>query len=131
MHPFIQQQLARQRMEELRREAERSSYIAKVNTPTQSKIHTRMLLYLLLGLRAPGEKQGDFLPSRLQERFGATMRLVCLISLALGLLVGGFLDSRFGVIPAVVLSGVAFVVVMVPIVVRSVGVLSGYVVRRS
>ena len=131
MHPFIQQQLARQRMEELRREAAHSSYGARIDTSTRSKTRTHMLYYLLLGLRVQGEKQGDFLLSGLQGRFRATMCLVCMISLALGLLIGSALDSKFGVSPAVVLSGVAFVVVMVPIVVRSVGVLSGYVVRRS
>ncbi len=130
MHPFLQQQLAQQRMEELRREAVCTSYIA--NSKTRIRSNTRTLLsYLLLGLRVPGEKQGDFLPYRLQGRFRATMRLVCMISLALGLLVGTALDSKFGVFPAVVLSGMMVVVVGVPILMRSVGMLKGYVVRRS
>jgi len=131
MHPFLQQQLAQQRMEELRREAVCSSYIVNDETPTRSNTCTRVLSYLLLGLCGPGEKQGDFLPYRLQGRFRATMRLVCMISVALGLLVGNALDSKFGVFPAVVLSGMMVVVVGVPILMRSVGMLKGYVVRRS
>ena len=131
MHPFFQQQLAQQRMEELRREAVRTSYIANNKTPTRSNTRTRILSYLLQDLRVPGEKQGDFLSYRLQGRFGATMRLVCMLSLALGLLIGSALDSKFGVFPAVVLSGMMVVVVGVPILMRSAGALKAYVVRRS
>src|SRR5437588_60592 len=133
MHPFFQQQLAQQRMEELRREAVRTSYIANNKTPTRSNTHTRpsVLSYLLLGLRVPAEKQGDFLSYRLQGSFRTTMRLVCMLSLALGLLIGSALDSKFGVFPAVVLSGMMVVVVGVPILMRSAGALKAYVVRRS
>ncbi|TMF46909.1 MAG: hypothetical protein E6I32_10960 [Chloroflexi bacterium] len=131
MHPFFQQQLAQQRMEELRREAVRTSYIANSKTPTRSNTRTRILSYLLLDLRVPGEKQGDFLSYRLQGRFRTTMRLVCMLSLALGLLIGSALDSKFGVFPAVVLSGMMVVVVGVPILMRSAGALKAYVVRRS
>ena len=130
MHPFFQQQLAQQRMEELRREAVRTSYIANDKTRTRSNTRTRVLSYLL-DLGVPGEKQGDFLSYRLQGRFRATMRLVCMLSLALGLLIGSALDSKFGVFPAVVLSGMMVVVVGVPILMRSAGALKAYVVRRS
>ena len=130
MHPFIKQQLAQQRMEELRREAMRSSYISHIDTPTRSNTRTPLMLYLLLGLLMPGEKQGDFLLSSLQDRFSATMRLVCMISLALGLLIGGLLDSKFGVIPSVVLSGVVFLVIVMPILWHSVVILRTHVVRR-
>lgn len=131
MHPFIQQQLAQQRMEELQREAARSSYISHIDAPTRNNSRTRLMWYLLLDLHVPGEKQGDFLLSRLQDNFRATMRLVCMISLALGLLLGGFLDSQFGAVPSVVLSGVMFVVVAMPILWRSVGILKAYGVRRT
>ena len=47
MHPFFQQQLAQQRMEELRREAVRTSYIANDKTRTRSNTRTRVLSYLL------------------------------------------------------------------------------------
>jgi len=130
MHPFFQQQLAQQRMEELRREAVRTSYIANDKTRTRSNTRTRVLSYLL-DLGVPGEKQGDFLSYRLQGRFRATMRLVCMLFLALGLLIGSALDSKFGVFPAVVLSGMMVVVVEVPILMRSAGALKAYVVRRS
>ena len=131
MHPFIQQQLSQQRMEELRREAMRSAYISHIGTPTRSNTRTPLMWYLLLGLLVPGEKQSDFLLSRLQGRFRTTMRLVVMISLALGLLIGDLLDSKFGVIPSVVLSGVVFLVVAMPILWRSVVVLRAYVVKRN
>ena len=64
-------------------------------------------------------------------RFFTFYHPVCMISLALGLLIGGALDSKFGVFPVVVLSSMTIVVVGMPILMRSAGALKAYVVKRS
>ncbi len=72
-----------------------------------------------------GEMQGEgplreeYTLSKLQARLNATTRVVGLAALGLGLLVGAFLNSRFGLLPIVLLSGIVLVAVSFPILMRS------------
>ncbi len=129
MYPHFYEHLAKQHMEELQREAAamRRAYSVERATSDGDNTRARVLWYLLFGLHVPGYKRlgQELLLDRLQERLNAVLRMICIVSLALGLLIGSLLASRFGPIPATLLSGVAFLVVSVPVLVRSIGLLRG------
>jgi len=129
MHPHFYEHLAKQHMEELQREAAtmRRAYSVESATSDGDNTRTRILWYLLFGLYVPSYKHlgQELLLDRLQERLNAVLRMICIVSLALGLLIGSLLASRFGPIPATLLSSVAFLVVSVPVLVRSIGLLRG------
>ncbi len=103
------------------------SCIVESATSDGDNTRTRILWYLLFGLYVPSYKHlgQELLLDRLQERLNAVLRMICIVSLALGLLIGSLLASRFGPIPATLLSSVAFLVVSVPVLVRSIGLLRG------
>jgi len=129
MYPHFYEHLAKQHMEELQREAAtmRRAYSVESATSDGDNTRTRILWYLLFGLHVPSYKRlgQELLLDRLQERLNAVLRMICIVSLALGLLIGSLLASRFGPIPATLLSSVAFLVVSVPVLVRSIGLLRG------
>ncbi len=129
MYPHFYEHLAKQHMEELQREAAtmRRAYSVESATSDGDNTRTRILWYLLFGLYVPSYKHlgQELLLDRLQERLNAVLRMICIVSLALGLLIGSLLASRFGPIPATLLSSVAFLVVSVPVLVRSIGLLRG------
>ncbi len=129
MYPHFYEHLAKQHMEELQREAAtmRRAYSVESATSDGDNTRTRILWYLLFGLYVPAYKHlgQELLLDRLQERLNAVLRKSCIVSLALGLLIGSLLASRFGPIPATLLSSVAFLVVSVPVLVRSIGLLRG------
>jgi len=129
MYPHFYEHLAKQHMEELQREAAtmRRAYSVESATSDGDNTRTRILWYLLFGLYVPAYKHlgQELLLDRLQERLNAVLRKICIVSLALGLLIGSLLASRFGPIPATLLSSVAFLVVSVPVLVRSIGLLRG------
>ncbi len=129
MYPHFYEHLAKQHMEELQREAAtmRRAYSVESATSDGDNTRTRILWYLLFDLYVPSYKHlgQELLLDRLQERLNAVLRMICIVSLALGLLIGSLLASRFGPIPATLLSSVAFLVVSVPVLVRSIGLLRG------
>jgi hypothetical protein len=129
MYPLFHEQMARQRVEELQREAAAIQRINSANSnldnTTGNHSFTRILWYLLFGLHIPTSSQKqEYTPDKLQARLNATMRGVGLVALGLGLLIGGYLNSRFGLVPIVLLSSIILVAVSFPILLRSVSVLS-------
>jgi hypothetical protein len=151
MHPRIHEQMANQRMEELQREAAAIQRMNRASSDMDNKTgnhsFTHVLRYLLFGLHVPassqnpgtyasrlpaqaGEMQGEgplreeYNLGKLQAHLNATTRVVGLAALGLGLLVGAYLNSRFGLLPIVLLSGIVLVAVSFPILMRSVSMLT-------
>jgi hypothetical protein len=137
MHPLFHEQMAKQRMEGLQREAAAMQHMNRVNSDLNNKTGnhscTRVLWYLLFGLHIPTSSQNrggmreEYTLDKLQTRLNATTRVVGLAALGLGSLIGGFLNSRFGLVPIVLLSSIILVIVSFPIFVRSMSVLRGSV----
>ncbi len=137
MHPLIHEQVAKQRMEGLQREAAAIQRMNRANSDLDNKTgnhsFTRILWYLLIGLHIPTSSQNqggirkEYTLGKLQARLNATMRVVGLAALGLGLLIGGFLNSNFGLVPIVLLSGIILVAVSLPILIRSVWMLRKHI----
>jgi hypothetical protein len=153
MHPLIHEQMAKQRMDGLQREAAAMQHLNRaknsdLDNKTGNHSSTHLLWYLLVGLHIPTSSQNpgtyptaaqlgemkreggireEYTLDRLQARLNATIRVIGLAALGLGLLIGGFLNSRFGLLPIVLLSGVVLVVVSFPILMRSVWMLRKYI----
>jgi hypothetical protein len=97
------------------------------NNTSGSLSPTRILWYVLFGLHVPisNPKQGEgYSLQDFQAHLNATMWMVGFVALGLGLLIGGFLYSNFGLLPIVLLSGFILVAVSLPILLRSMVVLS-------
>ena len=131
MHPSFTDHMSTTHMEQFQREAivmQRANH-AKSNSgnTTGSSSLTRILWYVFFGLNVPtsSQKQGEpyTLPG-FQARLNATMWMIGCIALGLGLLIGSFINSNFGQLPIVLLSGIILVVVSLPIVTRSASMLS-------
>jgi len=137
MHPLFQEQMAKQRMEELQREAAAEQRMNRANSDLDHKAgnhsFTHILWYLLFGLRIPTSSRNqdgmwdEYTLDRLQARLNATTRVVGLVALGLGSLIGGFLNSRFGLIPIVLLNGIGLSAVSIPILMRSLVVLRAFI----
>ena len=131
MHPSFHEQMSKQRMEALQREAAVAQLTNLANSDfgnkTGSNSLTGILYYLLFGLRIPtfNQKQGEeSTAGRFQANLNAITRVVGLVALGLGLLLGGFLYSSFGLVPIVLLTSSMLVVVSIPILIRSASKLS-------
>ena len=131
MHPSITDHMSTTRMDQYQREAmvmQRLNH-AKGNSdnPTGSNSLTRILWYVFFGLNipTPSQKQGEAytLPG-FQARLNASMWMIGFIALGLGLLIGSFINSNFGLFPIVFLSSIILVAVSLPIVARSASMLS-------
>jgi type IV secretory pathway VirB2 component (pilin) len=73
----------------------------------------------------PNQKQGEeYSIGRLQGNLNTITRVIGLVALGLGLLIGGFLYSSFGLAPIVLLASIILVVVSLPILMRSASALS-------
>ena len=131
MHPSFTEQMSTKRIEELHREATamqrmnhaKSDFVNK----TGSNSFTPILWYLLFGLhiQTSSQKQGEgYTLKGFQARLNATMWMVGFIALGLGLLIGGFLYSNFGLLPIVLLSSTILIAVSFPILLRSVSMLN-------
>lgn len=131
MHPSIHEQMSKQRMEALQHEAAVAQRINRakkdLDNKTGSNSLTQLLWYLLFGMRipTPNQKQGEeYSIGGLQANLNAITRVVGCVALGFGLLIGGFLYSSFGLLPIVLLASIILVVVSIPILMRSVSVLS-------
>jgi hypothetical protein len=131
MHPSIHEQMSKQRMEALQHEAAVAQRTNRANRDldykTGSSLHTRILWYLLFGMYipTPNQKQGEeYSIGRLQANLNTITRVIGLVALGLGLLIGGFLYSSFGLAPIVLLASIILVVVSLPILMRSASALS-------
>jgi len=131
MHPMIHEQMSTQRMEELRREASLARRANNANSDVDSKTgsnaFTYVLWYLLFGLHIPAPSQkraAEYTIQGFQAHLNATIWMVGFVALGLGLLIGSFLFSSFGPLPIVLLTSILLVGVSIPILLRSVLVLS-------
>ena len=115
MHPSFHEQMSKQRMEALQREAALTNRAKSVIDNTAgNQAFTRILWYLLFGLHIPASSQklsDEYTLRGFQAHVHATMWMVGFIALGLGLLIGGFLYSSFGLVPIVLLTSSMLVVV--------------------
>jgi hypothetical protein len=130
MHPSIHEQMSKRRMEALQHEAAVAQLMNRakkdLDNKTGSNSLTHLLWFLLFGMRlpTPNQKQGEqYSIGRLQANLNAIIRVVGLVALGFGLLIGGFLYSSFGLVPIVLQASIILVVVSIPILLRSVSVL--------
>lgn len=131
MHPSFTGHMSRTRMEQFQREAMAMQRIkhAKSNfdNTTGGSSLTHILWYVLFGLYIPSssQKQGEaYTMQGFQARFNATIWVIGCIALGLGLLMGSFINSNFGLLPIVLLCSIILVAVSLPIVTRSASMLS-------
>jgi hypothetical protein len=118
-------------MEQFQREATVMQLVNHANSSqdhtTGSHSSTRILWYVLFGLhlQTSNQKQDEAYTFKgFQARLNAALWMVGFIALGLGLLIGGFLYGNFGLLPIVLLSSIILVVVSLPILLRSMSVLS-------
>ncbi len=131
MHSSFTEHMSTKRMEQFQREATVMQRVNHANSnqdnTTGSHSFTRILWYLLFGLhiQTSSQKQGEgYTLKGFQARLNATMWMVGFVALGLGLLIGGFLYSNFGLLPIVLLSSIILIAVSFPILLRSVSMLS-------
>jgi hypothetical protein len=131
MHPSFNQQMSKQHMEALQHEAAAAQCMSRANSDlvyeTGSGSLTRILWYLLFGMHipTPTQKYGEVYPMHGPKTdLNVITRVVGLVALGLGLLIGGFLYSNFGLVPIVLLASIILVVVSLPILMRSASALS-------
>ena len=137
MHPRFNEQLASQHMQQLQREVAMMRRVASkdIAKHPSSRAYTSVLWYLLFGMRISTCKaeqdssRYEYLLDKLQNRLGTMVRTISMISLALGVLIGSFLFSRFGTFSAALLSGALLVVISVPMLVRAAGMLKANLVK--
>src|SRR4249920_1658746 len=130
MHPSLTEQMSKQRMQVLQHEAavaQRANHAKSVlDNTTGNQAFTRILWYLLFGLHIPASSQklnDEYTLRGFQAHLNATMWMVGFVALGLGLLIGGFLYSSFGLMPIVLLTSSLLVVVSIPILIRSASIL--------
>jgi uncharacterized protein YacL len=131
MHHSFTNHMSTTRREQFQREAvdmQRVNHAksSSVNTTGSSSL-THILWYLFFGLNIPAsnQKQGEASTSQsFQARLNATMWMIGCVALGLGLLIGSFINSNFGLLPIVLLSSIILVAVSFPIVTRSASMLS-------
>ena len=131
MHPSFTENMSTKRMEQFQREAmvmQRVNHAkSTADNTTSSSSLTRILWYLFFGLHIPtsSQKQSEaYTLQSFQARLNATMWMIGCIALGLGLLIGSFINSNFGLLPIVLLSSIILIVVSLPIVTRSASMLS-------
>src|SRR5438132_11634255 len=111
MHPSFTEHMSTTRMEQYQREAmvmHRVNHAksSSANTTSSSSL-TRTLWYVFFGLHIPtsSQKQGEASTlSSFQARLSATLWMIGCVALGLGLLIGSFISSNFGLLPIVLLS---------------------------
>ena len=131
MHPSFTDHMSTTRMKQFQREAMAMQRLkhAESNSAntTGSSTLTRNLWYVFFSLNIPtsSQKRSDTytLPS-FQVRLNASMWMIACIALGLGLLIGSFINSNFGLLPIVLLSSIILVAVSLPILARSASMLS-------
>ena len=131
MHSSFTDHMSTKRMEQFQREA---IVMQRVNHAKSSQDHTtgsssftRILWYLIFGLHIPtsNQKQGEtYTLQSFQARLNAMMWIIGFVALGLGLLIGSFINSNFGLLPILLLSGIILVAVSLPILTRSASMLS-------
>ena len=130
MHPSFTEHMSTKHIEQFQREAMTMQRVNQAkNSPnniTDSSSLTRILWYLFFGLHIPtsSQKQGEaYTLQSFQARLNATMWMIGCVALGLGLLIGSFINSNFGLLPIVLLSSIILVAVSLPILTRSASIL--------
>ena len=131
MHPSFTDHMSTVRMDQYQREAmvmQRMNHAkSSSDNLTSSSSLTHILWYVFFGVNIPSssQKQGESytLPG-FQARLNASMWMIVFIALGLGLLIGSFINSNFGLLPIVLLSSIILIAVSLPIVTRSASMLS-------
>ena len=131
MHPSFTDHMSTKRMEQFQREA---MVMQRVNHAKSSPDNTNgsssltsILWYVFFGLHIPtsSQKQDEaYILQSLQARLNATLWMIGCVALGLGLLIGSFINSTFGLLPIVLLSSILLVTVSLPILTRSASLLS-------
>ena len=130
MHPSFTDHMSTTHMEQFQREAmvmQRMNQ-AKNNsdiTPDGSSL-THTLWYVFFGLNIPNSSQKQSETNSIQSfqsGLNATMWIIGCIALGLGLLLGSFINSNFGLLPIVLLSSIILIAVSLPILSRSASML--------
>ena len=130
MHPSFTDHMSTNRMEQFRHEA---MVMQRVNhaksgpdNTTGSSSLARILWYLFFGLHIPtsNQKQGEaYTLQNFQARLNAMIWMIGCVALGLGLLIGSFINSNYGLLPIVLLSSIILVAVLLPILTRSASIL--------
>ena len=128
MHPAMHEKMSEQRMQVLQHEAIVAQHAKSVlDDTTANQAFKRTLWYLLFGLHIPtsSQKLSDENSLRgFQAQLNATIWMVGCVALGLGLLIGSFLYSSFGLASIVLLASIIVVAVSFPILLRSALLLS-------
>jgi type IV secretory pathway VirB2 component (pilin) len=131
MHPSFTANMSTTRMEQFQREAmamQRVNHAKRsLDNTTGSSSLAYILWYVLFGLHIPSssQKQGEaYTMQSFQARINATIWMIGCIAFGLGLLIGSFINSNFGLLPIVLLCSIILVAVSLPIVTRSASMLS-------
>ncbi len=120
-HPDIALQLAKQRREEFLRDAE-ALHVLNSEDRRSSLTNSRAFLGdLLVDQPFPANTQPGWDILLDQAHSDAALRVRGLVALALGMLAGSLLDSRFGLAPAVLVDGAVVAVLIGLVVSRAIG----------
>jgi len=126
MHPLLTEHIAKLHMRELQQQAAVERLAATASRHAGGHLSWQLLYYLLLGSYVPGYHQDQ--ASMKQEAISrqsmhSIIRQVGLAALGIGFLAGGFLGTRFGLLPAAILSGTILLIISASIVLRSIIIL--------
>lgn len=127
MHPHFHEHMANQRREELLREAAVARILHNQNRPFPVSNNRYILWYLLIGSPNLTDKQSG--QDLLSARYKATLRMMGVVALTLGVLIGSLLDRGFGLAPAALLDGAVVLALAALVVLRSIGLLRLHVMR--
>lgn len=131
MNPHLNEQLAQLRRRELLQEAEAARSANEAHVDAQGKTGAfwpyRSRWSLIFGLPLLSSSINRVW---LQRRMRATMRTVSFGAFSVGSLVGSFLGSRFGLLPALLFSGVVCLMISLPVLVRCLDALRAHLHGR-
>ena len=131
MHPDLYEHIAQQHREELQREAAIAQAVRLAHADDYTS--RRILYHLMFDLPAPSSPLSEaslsqaIVPSRLQEHMRTALGTIGMAAFGLGSLLGGFLGTRFGLLPATLLGCIMCLTMTLPILRRSLKVLSKHV----
>lgn len=129
MHSLLNQQMAQLHLKELEQEICTLCLITHLDNERKRRdriARYHILWYLLLGQHLLLFREVQDLVEQetvldwSKDRVNAIIRTISLVTLGIGSLLGGFLSMKFGLFPALLISGSSFVLVSLPILARAV-----------
>lgn len=130
MYPHLSEHLAKQRRDELLRDAAATRLLVREELTSSIANNRVFLLYLLFGLPLPSSKSPEGALLLDQAHYNGALRAIGLVALALGVLTGSLLDSRFGLAPAVFVDAAIALVMLALIASRTIGLRKTRVARH-